>query len=649
MQPDRWERLKRLFHEALNLGDAREAFVTRATAGDLDLAEDVLSLLAANDNRRPAGTPPPRVPAQQGTRLLELLEVEEELARALHDRYTFEGPVGQGGMAIVLQATDLRHERPVAVKVLAAGTAGGIDTRRFLAEIRVTAKLHHPHILPLFDSGEAGGYFYYVMPLVAGESLQQRLAREGPLPLETAARIVGDVASALDYAHAQGVVHRDIKPGNILLAGGEVFVADFGIARALGSDSTRRITEPGGAIGTPTYMSPEQIGGKADPDSRADVYALGCVAYEMLTGDPPFGGGEATSVMRRHLASPVPPASALREQLGPTVDAVLARALAKAPADRWTRAGEFAGQLATVLAGTPAPAGASGAATPAGAWRLDQEIRFCVAPDGVRLAYAVSGDGPPLVKASNWLSHLEFDAASPLWRHWWAGLSGSFRMIRYDERLNGLSDWEAADVSLEAWVGDLEAVVDAAGLERFVLLGISKGGAIATAYAARHPERVSHLVLHGAFSVGALAGRPTDERRHRVGIEADMMRVGWGRENPAFRQAFTTMFFPEASAEQANWFNQLQRVSASAENAARMLEATYTIDVRAEAPRVTTPTLVLHCSGDARVPFEEGRRLAGLIPGARFVPLPSPNHIPLEHEPAWQRFMDELKAFTGVT
>lgn len=654
MRAARWRRLKDLFHEALHLGPEREAFLTRATAGDRELAEDILSLLAANDNRRDAGLPsttagsttPTSAPGP-GERLLELVEVEEELSRALEGRYSFEGPVGRGGMALVLQATDLRHDRPVAVKVLTGGPAGGIDARRFLAEIRVTAKLHHPHILPLFDSGEVEGRLFYVMPLVAGESLQQLLARQRPLPFERVRRIVEDVASALDYAHSSGVVHRDIKPGNILLSGDAVFVADFGIARAL-SGEARRLTEPGGAIGTPHYMSPEQIDSTGDPGPQADIYALGCVAYEMLTGEPPFSGVDAGSVLRRHLAGPVTPPSTLRDQLNPGADAVLTRALAKSPADRWATAGEFAAALAAALAAPASPAPVTGA-PPVAAWRLEQEIRFCTAPDGVRLAYAVSGQGPPLVKASNWLSHLEFDAESPLWRHWWIGLSERFRFIRYDERLNGLSDWEAADLSFEAWVRDLETVVDAAGLERFVLLGVSKGGAIATAYAARHPERVSHLVLHGAFAVGALVGRPSDERRRRVGTEVEMIRIGWGGKNPAFRQAFTTMFFPEASAEQARWFNELQRVSASPENAARMLEGTYVLDVRDEARRVRTPTLVLHCRDDARVPFEQGRMLAGLIPGAKFVPLPSPNHIPLEYEPAWQRFMEELRAFTGAS
>jgi len=647
-----WNRVLDLFHAALEVEGDREAFLAHASRGDERLAREVRALLAAHDR---TGIVPRSPDAAQIAARDEFETVPAQLTEALDGRYRVERLLGMGGMALVFLARDVRHERAVAIKVVRPDLARGLGAERFLAEIRVTANLQHPNILPLFESGEAGPFVYYVMPFVAGESLGQRLKRGGELATEEVLRIAGAVASALDYAHAQGVIHRDIKPGNILLRGDDAFVADFGIALAVATAGDRRLTVPGAAIGTPAYMSPEQVDGEVALDGRADVYALGCVTYEMIIGDPPFTG-HARTVMLRHLRDPVPPVSTVRPAFGPAVDDVLARALAKSPADRFATAGAFVAALRAALGQDAVGSGASGAPRRAAAgthhtpdgWKLRQEIRFCRARDGVTLAYAESGSGMPMIKAANWLSHLEFDAQSPVWRHWWAALSARYRFIRYDERGCGLSDRNPASITFDDWVSDLEAVVDAAGIERFVLLGVSKGGAIATAYAAKHPERVSHLVIHGAFAVSKL-GRAEDEAaRKRVWLEVEMVRLGWGQHNPAYRQAFTTMFYPGASPDQTDWFNELQRISAAPEVAARIMEATFTIDVRDAARRVTTPTLVLHSQDEARVPFAAGRQLASLIPGARFVPLDSRNHIPLEHEPAWQRFVDEIYTFTGV-
>jgi pimeloyl-ACP methyl ester carboxylesterase len=277
-----------------------------------------------------------------------------------------------------------------------------------------------------------------------------------------------------------------------------------------------------------------------------------------------------------------------------------------------------------------------------------QTIRFCTSADGARIAYATVGQGPPLVKAANWLNHLEFDWNSPVWRHWLRELSRDHTLVRYDERGCGLSDWTAGEMSVDAWVRDLEAVVDALGLERFPLLGISQGAPIAIAYAVRHPERVSHLVLYGGYLRGrlhrGLSPKDMDERELMI----RMVRVGWGQDHPAFRQVFTTLFIPDADREQIAWFNELQRVSATPDNAARMLEAFDRIDARPLAPRVETPTLVLHAKGDLRVPFAEGRLIATSVPGARFVPLESRNHLLLEGEPGWQRFLETVRDFLGV-
>lgn len=230
---------------------------------------------------------------------------------------------------------------------------------------------------------------------------------------------------------------------------------------------------------------------------------------------------------------------------------------------------------------------------------LEQHIHFCRAQDGVSIAYATSGRGAPLVKAANWLSHLEYDWHSPVWRHWLEGLSRHHRLIRYDERGCGLSDWEIEDFSLAALVRDLEAVVDAAGLDRFPLLGISQSGPIAIAYTAQHPEKVTRLILHGAYARGRLQRRPSANQLREIEVLNELIALGWGKSNPAFRQVFTTMFMPEASPEQMHWFNDLQRVSASPENAIRIRKSFSAMDVTDLAPKIKVPTLILHPQNDA--------------------------------------------------
>jgi pimeloyl-ACP methyl ester carboxylesterase len=275
----------------------------------------------------------------------------------------------------------------------------------------------------------------------------------------------------------------------------------------------------------------------------------------------------------------------------------------------------------------------------------EQRIHFCTAPDGVRIAYAVAGRGPPLVKAANWLSHLDADWRSPLWRHWMRELSRDHTLIRYDERGCGLSDWELADFSFEAWVRDLELVVDARRLDRFPMLGISQGAAVAVAYAARHPERVSRLVLYGGYARGRLRRDPTPRQIDEANVLQQLTRLGWGRGDPAFRQVFTHLFMPDATPERQRWLDELQRASTSPTNAVRFESVFHHIDVTDLAPHVRAPTLVLHAREDAMVPFDEGRILAALITDARFVPLESRNHILQEDEAAWPHFLEELRAF----
>ena len=274
----------------------------------------------------------------------------------------------------------------------------------------------------------------------------------------------------------------------------------------------------------------------------------------------------------------------------------------------------------------------------------EQDIHFATSADGVRIAYSKSGEGPVMVKAANWLSHIEFDWDSPVWKHWLSDLSSHTTLVRYDERGCGLSDRDVADLSFESWVDDLETVVDAMGLDRFPLLGVSQGGAVAIAYAARHPERVSHLILYGAYGRGRLVRDTSVEAVEEAATMQNLIKLGWGKEYDAFRQVFSCQFMPGATLEQLRAFNELQRISCSPENAARFLDEFNRINVMDIAAKVKCPTLVMHARGDLRVSFDEGRVLAAQIPGARFVPLDSNNHILLD-EPTWDVFMTKVKQF----
>ncbi len=276
---------------------------------------------------------------------------------------------------------------------------------------------------------------------------------------------------------------------------------------------------------------------------------------------------------------------------------------------------------------------------------MSQQIRFCTGFDGTRLAYAMSGGGTPLVRAPHWLTHLEHEWQSAIWKPWIESLSRGRAVLRLDERGCGLSDRDVADISFEAWVRDLEAVVDAAGLGRFALFGHSQGGAIAVEYAVRHPERVTHLVLLGAYARGWMKRGLSPKHVDELQALLKLVEVGWGRNDPSYRQIFSTGFMPGGTLEQLNAMSELQRVSATPDCAVRILRAMYEIDVRESAARVRCPTLVLHARGDRRVPFEEGRLFAGLVPGARLVTLETDNHILLSHEPAFRRFFEELDAF----
>jgi pimeloyl-ACP methyl ester carboxylesterase/DNA-binding CsgD family transcriptional regulator len=278
---------------------------------------------------------------------------------------------------------------------------------------------------------------------------------------------------------------------------------------------------------------------------------------------------------------------------------------------------------------------------------MNQRIRYLRTGDGISLAWAEAGRGLALVKAANWLTHLQYDWESPVWRHWTHFLAGHFRYIRHDERGCGLSDRNVGDLGPARWLDDLEQVVDAAGIDRpFALLGISQGAAAAVAYAVRHPRRISHLVLYGGYVVGAYR-RGGDEAARLYRAVVELLRSGWDHGNPAFRQLFTSRFIPTGNAEQVGWFNELCLKTTRGEIGAALMDARANIDMRDLLPQVRVPTLVLHGRHDQVVPFSEGVRLASTIPGAEFVQLDSCNHVLLEHEPAWAHFRHAVLGFTG--
>ena len=279
---------------------------------------------------------------------------------------------------------------------------------------------------------------------------------------------------------------------------------------------------------------------------------------------------------------------------------------------------------------------------------LKQDIRYCKAADGVRLAFAKVGNGPPLLRTAHWLGHLEYDWELPIFRRLLLELASTFSLVRFDARGNGLSDWDVGNISLDVWVSDMKSVADAAGLDRFPILALSQGAAVAIAFALQYPERVSHLILYGGFAAGAYKSpEVTAAAREQFDAMKTLMKFGWGANEPTFRQLFTASMMPDATKEQIDAFNEAQRVSASAECAVRYLETVADFDVRHLLPQIKVPTLVMHVRNDRRVPIACSRELAAGIPGARFVTLPGKNHIPLEQDPAMPIFLEEVRSFLG--
>ena len=378
---------------------------------------------------------------------------------------------------------------------------------------------------------------------------------------------------------------------------------------------------------------------------REDAGVLHLGVLRRLALHPDLPRAEAVAWARRWME-----ATPLEEEAARTLVGTLAAAgrieEARMAADAFGRAAGGAGLAVRPIAVEPIRDPGEPAEAPPRRLLRRQAIAFARAPDGARIAYATVGEGPPLVKAANWLNHLELDWGSPIWGPTFEACAAGRTFLRYDERGCGLSDWEVDDISFEAFVRDLETVVDAAGLERFPLLGISQGAAVSIAYAARHPERVSALLLVSGYATGWRIGATPEERARREAV-LTLTRHGWGTPNPAYRHIFSQTFMPDADPEDLAWFDEFQRQSTSPENAVRFQEAFGTIDVRADLARVRCPTIVLHAKGDQRIALDQGREVAIGIPGARFVPLDGRNHILLGGEPAWETCFAECAAFLG--
>lgn len=548
----------------------------------------------------------------------------------LFRHYRLIEKVGEGGMGVVYRAHDTKLLRDVALKFITHAVS--LDTEhaaRLQREARALAALNHPNILTIHDIGDADGTPFLVLEWVGGGALSDH-AFERPLSPGQFLRVALPVAEALGVAHDHGIVHRDVKPANVLVSGeGRIKLADFGLAKF--REIERDVTRTAGALGTVAYMSPEQAnGGEVGPPS--DVFSFGVLAYELLTGHLPFNGNGPGAVIAAIVSGRHTPLSEARRELPGGLAAVVERCLEHDPRVRFQSGNEVARALRSAVSRSNVPVNDVEAIYTGDSPRIDaaavreQDVRFCTTSDGVSLAYSAIGAGPFIVRVLGHFTHLEMEWEWPDLRRFWEHLAERHTVVRYDGRGIGLSDRYSGEFTEETRQRDLDAVLNAVGAEKAVLLGISEGGWTAATYAIQHPERITHLILYGAYCRGAQARPGYDAEEDRALMT--LMRKGWGRDTPAFRQLFTSQFFrSDADPRLIAHFNELQRVSADPDTAARYHESCHSRgDGRDLYKQVKTPALVIHCRDDLAVSADEGRLLASIIPGAQLVLLPSGTH-----------------------
>ncbi len=542
--------------------------------------------------------------------------------------------VGEGGMGVVYRAHDTKLDRDVALKFLTQLDRPGTESSdRLRREARSLAALNHSNIVTIHDIDDVDGVHFLVLEWIDGRALNDA-SFPRPLPTGEFLRVACSVAKALGASHDRGIIHRDLKPANVLVANdGRVKLVDFGLSKFHDPDGD--VTRTAGTVGTVAYMSPEQAcGAKLGPAS--DVFSFGVLAYELLTGQRPFRGEGAGAVLSAIVSGRHIPLSELRVDLPGRLVALIERCLERDPRGRFQSGRELAHALQRVLSDRdfqPDEAPTLEHLAPVAPPARQQEIRFCAAADRVRLAYSVVGAGPVLVRVLGHFTHLEREWEWPDLRFFWERLAERHTVTRYDGRGIGLSDPYSGSFTEETRQLDLDAVLDAVGAKTAILLGISEGGWTAATYAIRHAERITHLILYGAYCRGAQARPGHDPEEDRALIT--LIRKGWGRDTPAFRQVFTSQFFrPDADPGLIAHFNEMQRASADPDTAARYYESCHTRgDGRDLFLQVRTPTLIIQGQDDRAVNPEEGRLLASLIPGARLVLLPSGSHyFPTDRE-----------------
>ncbi len=554
---------------------------------------------------------------------------------------------GEGGMGVVLRAEDTRLGRNVALKFLTRiGPVDAEAAERSRLEARSLAALNHANIVTIYDIGEVNGLPFLVMEWVSGTSLD-RASHARPFDEDEFLRIALPVAEALAAAHSRNIVHRDLKPGNVLLTDeGGVKLVDFGLAKFC--DAQTQLTKTATVVGTPAYMSPEQTSqGEVGPAS--DVFSFGVLAYELLAGQPPFEGHSVPALLYSIACAPHVPLATRRPDLSPAVTALVERCLQKRPEDRYAGGAELAQEVHRAVRNRSA-ATTHDVSQPSRSLAAHStgcpEIRYCRTVDGASIAYSVHGSGPVLVRVLGWFTHLEMEWAWPALRLIWERLGNTHTVVRYDGRGIGLSTPWSEEFTEETRELDLDAVLNAVGVEKVSLYGISEGGWTAAHYAYHHPERISHLIIYGSYSRG-VKFRPGYDPEEDKALET-LIRKGWGRDTPRYRQIFTTAYFgQDADPGLVAHFNHLQRAAADGDTAARYQASLHRRDdARETFAQIRTPTLVVHCRDDQIIAFEEGRLIASIIPGAQLLPFPTGTHyFPVDDE-VTNRMADAIDRFT---